>query len=148
MFEVLTSLSDAEALYRYGGGSDPMHYSGFHCSGSETRLEHCEVDRNSSLFERINCIRAEVAGVRCTNGELLRQEMPIITTFYNYSTRPIFLPVPCTENTVSLNGQNVQVCHNQQWGLVCETCKSWNSEAAEVVCNQVGIPSLSIWLTY
>ena len=46
------------------------------------------------------------------------------------------------ENAVSLNDQLVQVCHNQQWGFVCENAESWNFEAAKFVCNEVGIPSL------
>ena len=37
----------------------------------------------------------------------------------------------------------VEVCHNGQWGLVCEHLNSYYTPAAEVVCKQVGIPSRS-----
>ena len=53
----------------------------------------------------------------------------------------IFFTDPCTQNQIRLNHRIVQVCHNAQWGLVCDHEQSWNSRAAEVVCTQVGIPS-------
>ena len=65
---LFTFILDAEALYRYREGSGPIHYSGFHCSGKETQLAHCNVDRNASLFEGIPCDHAEDAGIRCTDG--------------------------------------------------------------------------------
>ena len=46
-------------------------------------------------------------------------------------------PEPCTESEVRLNNEVVQICHNQQWTPVC----SFSNSAAEVVCNQVEIPS-------
>ena len=33
----------------------------------------------------------------------------------------------------------VQVCHNQQWGLVCYNRDIWDINAAIVVCRQVGL---------
>ena len=62
-------LSDAEALYSYGGGSGPIHYAGFQCSGTETHLVNCAVATNASLVQEINCVHDEDAGVRCTNGK-------------------------------------------------------------------------------
>ena len=38
-----------------------------------------------------------------------------------------------------LNGDVVQICHNQEWGLACSD--GWDVNAANVICNQVGIPS-------
>ena len=50
--------------------------------------------------------------------------------------------VPCRDNDVRLNGGNVvQVCFNQQWGLVCEHLYSWSSIDAGVVCDQLEIYS-------
>ena len=54
-----------------------------------------------------------------------------------------FFSDPCTENEVRLNDVVVQVCHDAQWGLVCHHQLSWDLNAAEVVCKQVGIPSRS-----
>ena len=60
--------SDADALYRYGGGSGPIHFAGFHCSGNESTLLRCPVDR-SGVTEITNCGHHEDAGVRCTSGK-------------------------------------------------------------------------------
>lgn len=49
---------------------------------------------------------------------------------------PIFAD-PCTENDVQLNGDLVQVCHDSQWGFVCDHMHSWGSRSAQVVCRQV-----------
>lgn len=64
-------IADAEALYRFGGGSGPIHYSGFQCSGVETELAKCTVERNASLFQDIGCVHNQDAGVRCRNGKPL-----------------------------------------------------------------------------
>ena len=50
---------------------------------------------------------------------------------------------PCTENDVRLNDGLVQVCHDEQWGLVCRSYYTWNLNAVKVVCKQVGSPSKS-----
>ena len=64
------SFPDPDALYRYGGGSGPIHYSGFQCTGTEMQLAHCQVDRrNSSVTPITNCIHFEDAGVQCTSGK-------------------------------------------------------------------------------
>ena len=47
-----------------------IHYAGFSCTGSETRLASCGVAQNSSLAAITNCMHFEDAGVRCTNGRL------------------------------------------------------------------------------
>ena len=51
--------------------------------------------------------------------------------------------VPCSENAVRLNEEVVQVCHNQQWGLVCDSDVSWDQPSVTVTCNQAGTPSIS-----
>ena len=33
----------------------------------------------------------------------------------------------------------VQVCHESQWGLVCDHDESWTTRSAVVVCRQVGM---------
>ena len=33
------------------------------------------------------------------------------------------------------------MCHNQQWGLVCENGGSWDHPSVQVACTQLGIPS-------
>ena len=53
----------------------------------------------------------------------------------------LLLSDPCTEGEVRLNGDVVQVCHDEQWGLVCSHRHSWGTKGAGVVCDQVGIPS-------
>ena len=52
-----------------------------------------------------------------------------------------FHPAPCNENEVRLNEEVVQVCHDEQWGLVCDHEDSWNPADANVVCNQARLPS-------
>ncbi|CAI8052103.1 Deleted in malignant brain tumors 1 protein [Geodia barretti] len=105
----------ADAIYRYNPGSGPIHFSGFHCFGNENRLFDCAIEQNSKNVTL--CGHNQDAGVRCPR-------------------------VPCRDNDVRLNGGNVvQVCFNQQWGLVCEHLYSWSSIDAGVVCDQVGIHS-------
>ena len=66
---LLVNLSlDADAFYRYGGGSGPIYYAGFHCTGEETSLIDCAVDQEASFEEIANCQHFEDAGVHCTNG--------------------------------------------------------------------------------
>ena len=55
-----------------------------------------------------------------------------------------FVPDNCTEGSVRLlpgfgNG-TVQVCVNRTWGSVCDS--NWNSQAANVVCRQLGFTTL------
>ena len=38
-----------------------------------------------------------------------------------------------------MNGDVVQVCHHSQWGLVCGSSRYWDTDAARVVCRQVGM---------
>ena len=54
----------------------------------------------------------------------------------------------CTDNTVRLNNRVVEVCHDAQWGLVCEHLNSYYTPAAEVVCRQVGVPSRSQFVVF
>ncbi|CAI8020958.1 Neurotrypsin [Geodia barretti] len=109
----------ADAIYRYGGVSGLIHYAGFRCDGTETQLSLCPADQiNSSTTQITNCQHLEDAGVRCTN-------------------------VPCAENDVRLNEEIVQVCHDQQWGLMCAPRGSWDENAVQVMCTQAGRPSTS-----
>ena len=60
-----------------------------------------------------------------------------------YLLAPI-VPDNCTEGNVRLlsgfgNG-TVQVCVNRTWGSVCDS--NWNSQAANVVCRQLGFTTL------
>ena len=54
----------------------------------------------------------------------------------------LFFTDPCTENEVRLNDEVIQVCHDKQWGLVCDSYYNLISYAAQVVCREVGIPSM------
>ena len=54
----------------------------------------------------------------------------------------LFFTVSCIEDEVRLNDEVIQVCHDGQWGLVCYSSYYWNSYAAQVVCKEVGIPSI------
>ena len=54
--------------------------------------------------------------------------------------------VSCSEDKVRLNGDVVQVCHNQQWGLVCYNRDNWDVNAAIVVCRQVGLSPRGIYV--
>ena len=49
---------------------------------------------------------------------------------------------PCIEDDVRLNADVVQVCRDDQWGLVCNSTY-WDLDAVDVVCNELGIPLLS-----
>ena len=59
---------DPEALYRYGGGSGPIHFAGFRCHGNESCLVNCSVDFSGLAV--IHCRHYEYAGVRCPSGEV------------------------------------------------------------------------------
>ena len=126
--------SDADALYSYGGGSDPIHYAGFQCSGTETHLVNCAIATNASLVQEINCVHDEDAGVRCTNGEQFHSLVLHLALYWADF---------CEEDTVRSNGGVVQVCHSMEWGLVCSNTISWYPNAAHVTCNEIGVPSSS-----
>ena len=53
--------SDAVALISYGGGSGPIHYAEFHCTGNETRLVNCTA--NDSPQDPPQCDHARDPGV-------------------------------------------------------------------------------------
>ena len=55
---------DAEAFYKYDSGPVPIVYSGFHCSGNESRLVDCPIQQNVT-----DCGRNRIAGVACPNGK-------------------------------------------------------------------------------
>ena len=61
-------ITDADALFRFGGGSGPIHFAGFQCNGSESHLLNCSISVDSST-ELILCLHSEDAGVRCRSGE-------------------------------------------------------------------------------
>ena len=123
---------DADALYDYGDGSGPVHFSEFHCTGNETHLLNCSVDEDIAIS--VYCVNA---GVRCPTGMLESEPH----SSYHKSKKKFLSPEPCTESEVRLNNEVVQICHNQQWTPVCAQDGSFYDSDAEVVCNQVGIPS-------
>ena len=55
---------DPDALIGYGGGSDPIHFSAFQCTGKEDYLLNCSRESNYMHY----CSHYEDAGVRCLNG--------------------------------------------------------------------------------
>ena len=61
-------ITDADAVFRFGGGSGPIHFAEFQCSGSESHLLNCSISIDSSI-ESIPCGHSEDAGVRCLSGE-------------------------------------------------------------------------------
>ena len=63
-------ITDADALFRFGGGSGPIHHSEFQCNGSESHLLNCSISVDSST-ERVQCLHSEDAGVRCRSGETI-----------------------------------------------------------------------------
>ena len=60
-------IPDADALDAYGGGSGPILFSQFHCTGNETHLVNCSVDLSG--LGVITCKHKEDAGVSCLSGE-------------------------------------------------------------------------------
>ena len=64
--EIIPGL-DADALDAYGGGSGPILFSQFHCTGNETHLVNCSVDLSG--LGVITCKHKEDAGVSCLSGE-------------------------------------------------------------------------------
>ena len=120
-------------MYDYGDGSGPVHFSGFYCTGNETHLVNCSVDEDIAIS--VYCVNA---GVRCPTGMLI---VILISTIKQHN-KIILFPEPCTESEVRLNNEMVQICHNEQWSPVCfQPGSFYDNAAAEVVCNQVGIPS-------
>ena len=57
------NVPDPDALFRFGGGSGPIHFSGFQCSGAESHLVNCFWSHD------YNCSHFEDAGVRCLSGK-------------------------------------------------------------------------------
>ena len=56
----------------------------------------------------------------------------------------------CTEGQVRLASRyatrlegTVQVCVHGYWGTVCDINRSWDSQSAKVVCNQLGYANFS-----
>ena len=92
--DIIPFFADADALYRYGGGSGPIHYAGFACSGAESALAACLVEQNASIANITNCRHFEDAGVRCTDGRcnfvtkcLLQEDLQVFfSTIHYYST--------------------------------------------------------------
>ena len=68
-------IPDADALYAYGGGSDPIVYAGFHCTEHETNLVSCSFEYSS--LGVTTCEHKEDAGVRCLSGECGLQQAQI-----------------------------------------------------------------------
>ena len=60
-------IPDADALDAYGGGSGPILFSQFHCTGNESHLVNCSVDLSG--LGVITCKHQEDAGVSCLSGE-------------------------------------------------------------------------------
>ena len=58
---------DPDVLIHIGRDQDPIHFAGFMCSGSESRLLDCPIDRVGNQIN--NCRHIEDVGVRCRNGE-------------------------------------------------------------------------------
>ena len=75
--------SDADAIYRYGGGEGPIHYAGFHCTGDETGLANCTVTQDGRVQVVSGCLHFEDAGVVCANSKPIiyvdRSIKPLIT---------------------------------------------------------------------
>ena len=57
-FKVTSVPIDAEAFYKYDSGPVPIVYSGFHCSGNESRLVDCPVQQNVT-----DCDQNRIVGV-------------------------------------------------------------------------------------
>ena len=75
-------------------------------------------------------------GISCTNSKPESNIAGVCVL-----TDIVFAKVPCIENSTRLNGDVVQICHTQEWGLVCSN--GWDENAANVMCNHVGLPSQS-----
>ncbi|XP_015212610.1 deleted in malignant brain tumors 1 protein-like isoform X2 [Lepisosteus oculatus] len=94
----------------YGEGSGPVFVQG-HCTGDETSLLQCGL-RTVRYF---GCDHSDDASVDCSGTENIR--VKLVNGHNNCSGR-------------------VEVFHKGQWGTVCD--RNWNSEAARVVCREVG----------
>ena len=51
----------------------------------------------------------------------------------------VLLAPACSESEVRLLNNQVQICHNEIWGYVCED-NDWTDDDASVVCSELGFP--------
>ena len=111
------------------------------CRGDEEMLINC----SHSGFGVHRCSHYQDAGVVCLGGKF-----SVILTdadnswFISYMYISTTVTDDCTEGQVRLvTGSNrkegaVQICVHGYWGTICGSSASWNSRAADVVCNQLG----------
>ena len=100
----------------FGGGSTSMLSVPVICDGSEKKLEEC-----TFKYSEV-CPHSRDVGVVCSSGPLEEGSVRLDGTLsYKW--------YPCGEVQVYLDGR---------WGGICDKRDTWNEEAAEIACRQMG----------
>lgn len=137
-------ISDVGAVYRrysYYGWPDPsapIWLDQLGCHGTESSLLNCP--RPKQIGDA-SCNHNALAAVLCQS-ELPREEGSsnyLISTDGGTCTNNAIRMLRNTTSTPFKTNGRVEVCHNNQWGSICDT--AWGTADAKVACGQLGFSS-------
>ena len=131
----------------YGRTSGPIWLNYVHCTGNERSILNCTNYRIDRIL--YSCDHRNDVGVDCP-GMWLKFTNAYIFCSTSWAIHSQLLTVPlnvsnCTTGSLHLMGGvtlwegRVEVCYNNQWGMVCDD--GWDFIDAGVACRQLGFSS-------